>query len=230
MQTDEKLWFSHRNPRYGGSFPEYFEPGEFPWAIDVERKAAQITQEVLEYLDNKRTPFNKYFNKVLTNFPNDWELVFFRFWGKQLQPLSQLPTLNTIFKNNDQLLSLGISKLAAGAAIKPHAGDSNAYVRCHLPIIVPDRSRQCFIEVNGKPRMWKKGKLLIFCDAYEHRAVNLLETDRIVLIFDVLLPHFAHNREYLIKDVRTSLFTQRYPILQRLPFRFLLWVNHYLRL
>lgn len=78
--------------------------------------------------------------------------------------------------------AVGFSVLRAGTQIKPHVGYKGNYLRCHLPLIVPEGD--CGIAVNNQPVNWSFGKTLIFDDRYEHSAWNFSDKDRVVLLID----------------------------------------------
>lgn len=61
------------------------------------------------------------------------------------------------------------SVLSPGAEIASHAGLTNAAVRIHLPIIVPEPAKSV-IRVGPKVRTWEQGKILAFNDAYDHQV------------------------------------------------------------
>jgi aspartyl/asparaginyl beta-hydroxylase (cupin superfamily) len=61
-------------------------------------------------------------------------------------------------------------------------------VRGHLGIVVPDGLPACGLEVDGEARGWQTGRMLLFCDAYNHRAWNRGRSPRLVMIIDVMLP------------------------------------------
>lgn len=222
---DKQLWFSSYSYSYKGNSPTFYDSNQFNWALEVEKNASQIVLEVMNYLETRTDLFCNYFNEELTENQEDWQLIFFRFWEKHLESLDALPTFKGIFKSNSQLLSVGISKLSAYSNIKTHTGDSNAYVRCHLPIKIPDGFANCYIKVNGKSREWNQGELLMFCDAYNHSVFNHSAEDRLVLIFDVLLPQFQFRKKEILQNVKTSLWLQKHPVLKNLPFSIIKWAH-----
>ncbi|XP_037085102.1 aspartate beta-hydroxylase domain-containing protein 2-like [Pollicipes pollicipes] len=67
----------------------------------------------------------------------------------------------TVFSN------VCFSLLEPGTRIEPHRGPTNARVRCHLGLEVPDG---CHLMVDGQARRWEPGRCLLFDDSYLHRA------------------------------------------------------------
>lgn len=76
----------------------------------------------------------------------------------------------------------GFSVLGARTNIEPHVGYSGSFLRCHLPLIVPDGD--CRLQVGDEVRSWEEGKVIIFDDRVEHSAWNLTDMLRVVLLVD----------------------------------------------
>ncbi len=77
------------------------------------------------------------------------------------------------------------SALSPGAHIKPHCGPVNAWLRCHLGLVVPEG---CRIRVGAETQAWNEGSCLIFDDAFEHEAWNSSNQTRTVLVLDFWHP------------------------------------------
>ena len=90
------------------------------------------------------------------------------------------------------------SVLTPGAEIMSHCGLTNAAVRIHLPIIVPE-SNKSVIRVGPKVRTWEEGKVLAFNDAYDHQVWNFGSQTRVVLFFDVWHPDLTEADLEVIK-------------------------------
>jgi hypothetical protein len=67
---------------------------------------------------------------------------------------------------------VGYSALSPGAFLHPHHGSSNAVLKLHLGLLVPQRSRQggacANITVGGETRAWQAGRVLAFDDSFLH--------------------------------------------------------------
>ena len=77
---------------------------------------------------------------------------------------------------------VGFSVLAPGTRIVPHEGYQGDFLRCHLALEVPEGD--CGLEVEGDVRRWTAGRALVFDDRVTHRAWNLTDEERAVLIVD----------------------------------------------
>ena len=87
--------------------------------------------------------------------------------------LTQIPNLRTA----------GFSKLGAGAHIKPHKGYTDAVLRCHLGLVIPEGD--CALKVEETVYNWQEGKAFIFNDRLLHEAWNYTDSDRYVLLLDL---------------------------------------------
>lgn len=66
--------------------------------------------------------------------------------------------------------------------IAAHCGPTNARLRAHLSLIVPEGD--CEIIVGGEARKWVEGEVLLFDDSFEHEVHNATNLPRLVLIVD----------------------------------------------
>ena len=93
-----------------------------------------------------------------------------------------------------------LSLMAPGIHVLPHCGPTNARIRMHLGLQVPEGIT---FKVGGEDAAWQEGKVLVFDDSFEHEidfpssgdggeaeptAEDLLDTGRLVLLFDVFHP------------------------------------------
>ena len=63
-----------------------------------------------------------------------------------------------------------LSVLTGGTVAYPHAGPTNAKLRVHLPLVLPEH-RLGEITVAGETRAWREGEPIIFDDSLEHYVV-----------------------------------------------------------
>lgn len=89
-----------------------------------------------------------------------------------------------------------VSRLSPGTHITPHCGSTNAVLRVHLGITVPDG---CRIRVADRTVRWQEGHCLVFDDSFEHEVWHEGSSDRVVLIFDMAHPDLddAHRQRLL---------------------------------
>jgi beta-hydroxylase len=80
----------------------------------------------------------------------------------------------------------GFSLLKPHSRIHPHRGYAGSFLRCHLPLSVPQGD--CALRVENEVRTWTPGECLVFDDRVEHEAWNLTPEPRIVLLLDFVPP------------------------------------------
>lgn len=78
----------------------------------------------------------------------------------------------------------GFSLLKPGSRIHPHQGYAGRFLRCHLPLLVPEGD--CALRVGRATQRWNSGRCLIFDDRVDHEAWNLTAQPRIVLLLDFI--------------------------------------------
>ena len=80
------------------------------------------------------------------------------------------------------------SILAPQYHIPPHKGPTRALIRCHLALVVPEQSDQCWLRVDEERCHWREGEVLLFDDTYEHEVYNNTDEQRVVLFMDIDRP------------------------------------------
>jgi len=112
--------------------------------------------------------------------------------GKVNIPAIQLlpKTLKIILKLQDATnMVLGgtkVSLMQPGTIVRPHTGQTNARLRIHLGVAIPDGRPR--IRVGNETKSWIEGKCLVIDDSYVHEVWHPGTERRIVLIVDVWHP------------------------------------------
>lgn len=94
----------------------------------------------------------------------------------------ECPRTTEILQKIPRLRTAGFSILRAGAIIKPHLGYTDAVLRCHLGLVVPEGD--CALKVEDTVYRWEEGKAFVFDDTLLHSAWNRTNHDRYVLLLD----------------------------------------------
>ena len=85
------------------------------------------------------------------------------------------------------------SVMHPGTAIESHFGPTNARLRVHVPIIVPD-GEQAKLTIAGEELPWREGEPVVFDDSFEHAARNDSPAqERVLLLFDIWHPHLSRS-------------------------------------
>ena len=91
--------------------------------------------------------------------------------------LDRVPHLNQAF----------FSILDPGKSIPAHTGPTQAYLRYHLGLHVPQNNPPS-IRVRDQFYTWKEGESMLFDDSLDHQIYNKSDGVRAILILDVLRP------------------------------------------
>lgn len=167
--------------------PRFVDMDIMPWTAKVEENFEDVRTEVLSYIDSSGD-FSDAYNNYFLATGSFWKSRSIIGWG--LVTTRNLPiTLRLMTEIG--ATNCTISRLDPGHTINRHRGETNAFVRCHLPVLVPEPASQVMMDVGGELRHWVEGKLMGFIDINPHQAFNKTTKERIVLIFDVIRPKFS---------------------------------------
>lgn len=205
----EAIWYAFRHKSYAGVLPKFYDANDFEWSKLIIQNYSSIRKEMDEYINQHPELLQPYFNSTLVEKLKSWKTSNFLFWGKEVeQNCSKIPFTHSLFQQIPGLTSLGISVLEAGARIKPHHGDTNAIIRCHLGLTIPADAPISALKVDEELKGWQEGKLLMFCDAWKHEAWNNSDKTRYVLIFDVIHPNYLEQKKEICSNVLSWLDLQ----------------------
>ncbi|VXD10553.1 Aspartyl/asparaginyl beta-hydroxylase family protein, involved in Hassallidin biosynthesis [Planktothrix serta PCC 8927] len=155
----------------------FSESTDFEFVATLEANWLIIRQE-LEQLQPKN--FIDWPEKDIYN--QGWEVFGLYAFGQRIEDNCRLcPQTTQLVEGIPGMMTAGFSSLAPGTYIGPHFGVTQAVLRCHLGLIVPD---ECGIRVDKETRSWQEGKCLVFDDTLEHEAWNKSGKPRVVLLID----------------------------------------------
>lgn len=103
------------------------------------------------------------------------------------------------------------SQLTGGTAVRAHFGPTNARVRYHLGLDVPEGN--VYLAVEDGLYRWSEGRTLVFSDAFLHAVHHEEEAARGVLVVDVYHPELTEPERQLLEDleeVHRSFFPASY--------------------
>lgn len=242
-----KLWFSllHKRP-YKGIEPNYPNVSSIKGIQELEANYEIVLTELQNYL--QQYVFEPQFNTTMVEKPKSWKVRSLRVWGVEMYEIQKhFPETIKLLSNIDGVINVGFNLLEPQAIIKPHCGDTNAIIRCHLGLIIPKENDTCAIKVNGEIKYWQQGKVIGFTDAYDHEAWNKTDQQRIIMLFDILKSEYGTQKNKICGVVLASLYMQNlgnvfpklyhvnpvwlYPISYPLAFiiRFLIPIRNYLK-
>ena len=179
--------------------PRLFYPGlntrelhdleAFRWVLALEAAYPAIKEELLALLGRN----------------GEWAAAYLWVFGEEVESVvTQCPETARALRQAPGVTSFGtitFSALAPRTFLAPHYGDTNAKLRCQLPLIHTEAYRVKVADTEIKP---KEGKCLIFDDSFLHSAWNEGNTVLYVLAFDFFHPDLSDAEvEYL-----SSLFSE----------------------
>jgi beta-hydroxylase len=183
---------NNKNPTY------FYSSKEFEQLLFLEESFLLIKNELLELISkNHDTWLNTFPSYVNSVEKNAWQVFTFSFFQmKNTTNEGICPQTASIINKIPGLISCDFSRLKKQTHILPHKGYSKMILRCHLPLIIPNREA-CGIRVGEETKNWEEGKLLIFDDSYEHEAWNNCDKDRFVLMFDIPNPLWGYTADQI---------------------------------
>lgn len=220
MESNPPIWYSYTLKPYLLEEKSFYSNHNFSWIQELEKNFPAIREEIISYVSQYE--LDPYFNKSLVSNKNSWKTDGLLFWGYFIKKnYSHFKVSWKAIKNIPGLVSFSISVLEPNSSIKPHNGDTNAIMRVHLPIVVPEGLPNCSFTVNKNTKPWVEGEPLIFNDAQMHSAQNLSNQRRIVLLIDVIRPEFNNRKNEICAKVLNGLSwqwqTQRFPGVRKFP-------------
>ena len=97
---------------------------------------------------------------------------------------SECPKTTAAVERVPGMRTAGFSMLAAGCTIKPHVGYTDAVLRSHLGLIIPEGN--CALRVGDTVHRWEPGKAFVFDDRVQHEAWNRTDDSRYILLVDFI--------------------------------------------
>jgi aspartyl/asparaginyl beta-hydroxylase (cupin superfamily) len=181
------------NKKLNKKFYELDESFPFLKTIGTINNINIIKSELNCLLDdniwNEWPEYNLWKNKTNTTNTTKWTIFPIKAineWSKK--NIKLCPKTYEILKNIPNLVNAGFSRLGPKTVLDGHYGwgsISNNILRCHLALIVPGKAH---IYCEDEKRQQIENQWIVFDDSKWHYADNMADSDRIVLILDILRP------------------------------------------
>jgi aspartyl/asparaginyl beta-hydroxylase (cupin superfamily) len=202
-------WFADYQTAFRGSEPFFYDARQFPWVAQIESQWDVIRDELLALLREHQSDLVAYANHDLATTPTKWKSFLFMYWKlKSHGNCAKCPRTWAILSSIPNITSCGFSLLEPGTTIKPHQGDTNAVLRCHLGLVVPASAPECAFRVGNETRSWREGEMLMFCDAHFHTAWNNTDSLRCILLFDVIKPEYQRRTISISSRVLSKIYLE----------------------
>ena len=220
-EGEPELWYSVDGIPFAGDEPSFFDPAKHAWVAKVEAQWETIRDELLEFARRNDALLEPYIDEGMVSRPKKWRTIGLRFWGREsLRNSAFFPETERIVACIPGLTTVSFNLLEGNSSIKPHQGDTNAIMRCHLGLVVPAPMPRCGFRVDRDVRSWEEGKFFLFCDAHEHTAWNNTDQPRYVMVIDVFREEFRPRMREIcnrvLAGIELSVLMQRFPSLRRL--------------
>ncbi|GAB4198695.1 MAG: hypothetical protein Fur0023_00220 [Bacteroidia bacterium] len=226
--SSSPLWFSlYDHKEYAGNEPAFWDVSNISGIKELKQNTDIVYRELLEFLSTQE--MEAHFNVTMVEKPKTWKVRSLRVWSVEMyQYQKHFPKTMQLLSGIPYVVNAGFNLLDPQAKIKPHQGDTNAIIRCHLALEVPQDKEKCFLCVKNEKRFWEKGEILAFSDTYTHYAENQTKERRIILLFDILRPEFVHKKYHISATVLTSFYLQQigniFPVLYKIPRKQFKWI------
>jgi aspartyl/asparaginyl beta-hydroxylase (cupin superfamily) len=163
----------------------FLKTQEFPFTSMLEDHWQSVRDE-LEHLHTQN--FVAWPEKFL--YGQGWDVFgLYAFGNKLVDNCKLCPKTTALVEQVPGLTTAGFSSLQPGTHIEAHTGYTNAVLRCHLGLIVPDG---CTMRVGDETRAWSEGRALVFDDTVEHEVWHRGDRPRIILLLDFKRDDRAH--------------------------------------
>jgi aspartyl/asparaginyl beta-hydroxylase (cupin superfamily) len=209
MSNQPTPWFSHHGRPFKGSEPFFFDTTDFSWVARIEAQWPTIRDELQPLMREHESSMVPYPNHALTTRPDRWKTFGFMFWTiRSRENISKCPKTWALLSSIPNVIAASFNLLEPGTTIKPHQGDTNAIVRCHLGLVIPAAAPECAFRVGSVTRSWEEGKFLMFCDAHTHTAWNNTNERRYIMIVDVMRPEFVPQTKSVCSRVLANIYLE----------------------
>jgi aspartyl/asparaginyl beta-hydroxylase (cupin superfamily) len=200
-----RAWLSDANVPYPADrMPRLYDPLQFDFVKVVEAQWETIRDELLAAVRDAEAAreFKPYQDLEKTDKDRAWKTAGLMYWTVVSKRNTALfPRTWEIFRSIPNVTSCSLHLLEPRATIKPHIGDTDAMLRCHMGLVVPAPLPRCGFRVGQETIGWEEGKVFIFNDAQEHTAWNNTDQDRYVISFDVMRPEYVKQRYWIASQV-----------------------------
>ncbi len=217
--AEETPWYYIADLWYTGSEPWFYDATKLPGTKVLEENHAAIREEIESVLRRHGDEFRPNFTPYAWTEPG-WKTVnLYSYFLKYPKNCERFPRIAEIVERIPGMCLAQIAVLEPHVRLKAHRGDTNALIRSHLGIVVPEGDLG--IKVGRETRRWEEGRVLAIQIAHRHYAWNRTDAHRVVLVVDVMRPPFLDRRYEVasraLAAIAMKLVATRFPALKRIP-------------
>lgn len=200
-------WVAYDKGGYPAAEAHRFNPADFDWVGRIESQWKVVRDELIQVRKVQRDALLPYPDAGMTTRKGAWKTAGLMYWTfKSDKYIDMFPRLWSILQTIPNLTSASLLMLEPMSTIKPHVGDTNAVVRCHMGLIVPAPAPRCGLRVKDTTFSWEEGRIFMFNDAHEHTAWNNTDEERYILSFDVIRPEYRGMERWVSSQVLGNIF------------------------
>jgi len=122
--------------------------------------------------------------------------------------MRRFPVISSVITKIPNAVDATISILPPETVLLPHCGNTNAIVRAHIVLIIPEPATVCAIQVGSDTFGWQAGELPTFTIVNRHSIWNRFKKRRYIIIVDIIPEHLRDKTmEICSKNLGVSSFT-----------------------
>jgi beta-hydroxylase len=172
--------------------PAIFEPGLFPFTVELERHWEAIRDECTALLARREDlPHLGRISRESRRISrgSDWKVFLFHGFGHRSERNSTLcPKTSALVDAIPNVTNAWFSILPPHATVPAHSGISRGLLRCHLGLVIPTRRESCYMDIGDQRIVWQEGRCVVFDDMNEHSVTNDTDEFRAILLIDFHRP------------------------------------------
>jgi len=232
-----KSWkpsFFTRPIEYTSELPYFHDEKDFPELQILKDNWKEIRDEIILVEENQgKLKGHKTYNTPPINENKNWSNFYLdNFLWSSHKNKKLFPFTNSLIEKIPNCTLAAISILSPGGTVKPHYGDTDGIVRCHLGLIIPNSFPTCGIRVGTEEKGWQAGEIIVFTEAHLHEVWNESNKRRYILIVDII-PSYVDSTLYsLCSKTLGALsyiyFERKLTFLKKLPRSFVSIIHFFL--
>ena len=188
-----------------GSDRPVYSPDDFWFVHHLQEHYPKIRAEIDAVTDPAQQGFAPVEEPLLG--AGRWDqVILYEAGRRQDRACAIFPVTASVVEQIPEATTLGpgvvtLSWLEPGTHVVPHCGRTNAQLRVHLGLRVPDRVT---IRVGDQTLTWQEGRCIVFDDSFEHEVWHRGEEPRLVLLLDVPHPALDERQRSQLLATRRS--------------------------
>jgi len=225
IKRKEDVFYYIKSTWYKGDKPTYYDENDFPGTKILKDNYPQIKEEILEHFQKNRNEFSTNFTPYCLGLDSWISVHFYSYFLKYTKNCAKFPVIDRVVNQIPGMCGAMISVIKPHTIIPTHIGDTDGFVRHHLSVQIPGKLPEVGFRVKTQDQEWVEGEVFSFCVTHRHKAWNLTDKYRIVLLVDPIHPDLMHKKYTIagntIATMPMKYFATKFPVLKKMP----LWMT-----